>query len=94
MGGHSDEDLDDADFTLDSNSSDSDGSEVNDDGASYGPIEAAEDFILCFFYYLSSDMYEQLRKEEAASVIPEYNDDQLVHCLGLIHGAPKVKIDW
>lgn len=58
-------------------------------GTVTAPIEEAEDFILCFFCHLSSDKYEQLRKKEAASVIPEYNNEQLVHCLGLIHGAPK-----
>ena len=58
---------------------------------SHSSIEEAEDFILCFFCLLNNSKYKELRKEEAASVIPDYNNEQLVHCLGLIHCAPKCK---
>ena len=58
---------------------------------SHSSIEEAEDFILCFFCLLNNSKYKELRKEEAASVITDYNNEQLVHCLGLIHCAPKGK---
>ena len=58
---------------------------------SHSSIEEAEDFILCFFCLLNNSKHKELRKEEAASVIPDYNDEQLVHCLGLIYCAPKSK---
>ena len=40
---------------------------------------------------MNNSKYKELRKEEAASVIPDYNNEQLVHCLGLIYCAPKSK---
>ena len=83
--------IDDDDYVLGNSSSDSDSSDDDDGRASHGSIEEAEDFILCFFCLLNSSEYEELRKEEAASVVPDYTDEQLVHCLGLIHGAPKGK---
>ena len=63
---------------------------------SHSSIEEAEDSILCFFCLLNISKYKELRKEEAASVITDsvitdYNNEQLVHCLGLIHCAPKGK---
>ena len=58
---------------------------------SHSSIEEAEDFILRFFCLLNNSKYKELRKEEAASVILDYNNEQLVHCLGLIHCAPKGK---
>ena len=48
---------------------------------SHSSIEEAEDFILCFFHLLNNSKHKELRKEEAASVITDYNNEQLVHCL-------------
>ena len=72
--------------TNNSDSGSSDKDEIDD-----GSIEKAKDFILCFFCRLSSDKSEQLHKEEALFIIPDYNNEQLVHCPGLIQGAPKGK---
>ena len=46
---------------------------------SHSSIEEAEDFILRFFCLLNNSKYKELRKEEAASVIPDYNNEQLEH---------------
>ncbi len=52
-------------------------------------IGQAEEFMDVFFCHASSDAFEELRKTEAASVIPTADDDFIYDCLALIDKAPK-----
>ena len=46
-----------------------------------------------FFHHLNSDEFEEMRKADAAAVIPDFSDDMLKQCLAMIHGAPKGKTE-
>ena len=73
--------------TINNNNDDDD---INDDDS--GPVwGTAEEFMNPFFCHNYCDKFEQVRKEEAADLIPFMKDSFIEECLNMIDGAPKPK---
>jgi hypothetical protein len=64
--------------------------DINDDDS--GPVwGTAEEFMNPFFCNNYCDKCEQVRKEEAADLIPFMTDSFIKECLKMLDGSPKPK---